>query len=70
MRHTAEQQALELKLTEAQRERDRWRGKYQPAYDAAAKLVAALDRRLQILKAKPEPEDRCSLWAHTRQGEG
>lgn len=58
MRHTAEQQTLELKLTEAQRERDRWNGRYQPAYEAAAKLVAALEKRLQILKAKPEREER------------
>ena len=60
MRHTAEQQTLELQLTEAQRERDRWKGRYQPAYEAAAKLVAALEKRLQILKAKPDRDERNS----------
>ncbi len=67
MRHTAEQQNLELKLTEAQRERDRWKGQYEPAYEAASKLVAALERRLQVLKAKPEPEERLAPWGHTGQ---
>ncbi len=49
MNELGERQVLALRLAEAQQERDAWNGRSKPAYAAAAKLVAALEKRLQRL---------------------
>jgi len=57
MHQFAERQVLELRLTEARRERDAWDGRSRPAYEAAAKLIAALEKRIQQLDELSDEAD-------------